>query len=524
MRAVLAPEALEAIVEALRRRGWRVVAPTVRDKAIVLDEIASAAELPIGWKDVQAPGSYKLERRDDEARFGYAVGPQSWKGELLAPSVRLLKIERKNGGFKAAKDAAVTERTAFFGVRPCEVAAIKIQDRVLVGGPYVDEDYLARRKASFIIAVNCGEPAANCFCASMGTGPKAEDGYDLVLTEVLDGTHRFVAEAGTDEGAEFLNELPHAEAGDADAAAAEKVTDDAREQMGITLDTSDVRELLQANYEHPRYDDVSARCLQCTNCTLACPTCFCTTVDDVNDLSGESGERVRKWDSCFTLQYSEMHGGGTRRTPQSRYRQWLTHKLVDLARPVRHAGLRRLRPVHHLVSGGNRYSRRSGSYPRESGGSTMKTLDAVIAESPIFAGLTQAQLEFITGCAQNVHFEAGEKIAEAGDQADVFYLVRMGEVALDLDVPNKKPLRIDTVEAGQALGWSWLIPPYEWKYDVTATELVRAVAFDGACLRGKCDDDPVLGYELLRRFSQVIVGRLQATRLRLLDIYGTDAN
>jgi hypothetical protein len=193
MRAVLAPEALEAIVDVLRRRDWRVVAPTVNDKAIVYGEIASAAELPVGWKDVQAPGSYELERRDDEARFGYAVGPQSWKRELLAPSVRLLQIKRANGTLEPAKDAVDRKRTAFFGVRPCEVAAIKIQDRVLVGGPYADEDYLARRKGSFVIAVNCGEPAANCFCASMGTGPKAEDGYDLVLTEILDGTHRFLA-------------------------------------------------------------------------------------------------------------------------------------------------------------------------------------------------------------------------------------------------------------------------------------------------------------------------------------------
>jgi sulfhydrogenase subunit beta (sulfur reductase) len=328
MRAVLAPEALEAIVAALRRRDWRVVAPTVRDKAIVLDEIASAAELPVGWKDVQAPGSYKLERRDDEARFGYAVGPQSWKGELLAPSVRLLRIERANGSFEAARDGAERKRTAFFGVRPCEVAAIKIQDRILIGGPYVDEDYLARRKSSFVIAVNCGEPAANCFCASMGTGPKVEDGYDLVLTEIMDGTHCFLAEAGTDEGAELLAELPQQPAEEADLAAAAKVTDAARERMGITLDRSDVHDLLLANLEHERYDDVASRCLACTNCTLACPTCFCTTIDDVNDLSGDAGERVRRWDSCFTLQYSEMHGGGTRRSTQSRYRQWLIHKLA----------------------------------------------------------------------------------------------------------------------------------------------------------------------------------------------------
>jgi formate hydrogenlyase subunit 6/NADH:ubiquinone oxidoreductase subunit I len=328
MRAVLAPEALEAIVEELRRRDWRVVAPTVRDKAIVYDEIASAAELPVGWKDVQAPGSYKLELRDDEARFGYAVGPQSWKRELLAPSVRLLQIERTHGSFKAAEDAAEAKRTAFFGVRPCEVAAIKIQDRVLIGGSFADGDYLARRKNSFVIAVNCGEPAANCFCASMNTGPKAEDGYDLVLTEILDGAHRFLAEAGTGEGAELLAKLPQQPAADADLSAAQKVTDTAREKMGITLDRSDVRDLLLANLEHPRYDDVAGRCLACTNCTLACPTCFCTTVDDANDLSGAGSERTRKWDSCFTAQYSEMHGGGTRRSLQSRYRQWLIHKLA----------------------------------------------------------------------------------------------------------------------------------------------------------------------------------------------------
>ena len=327
MRAVLAPEALEAIVDVLRRRDWRVIAPTVRDKAIVYEEIASAAELPVGWKDIQAPGSYKLERRDDEARFGYAVGPQSWKRELLAPSVRLLQIKRTNGSLETAKDAAETRRSAFFGVRPCEVAAVKIQDRVLIGGKFLDEDYLQRRESSFVIAVNCGEPAANCFCASMGTGPKAEDGYDLVLTEITGGAHRFVAEAGTDEGAGLLAELPHEKAAAADLAAAEKVTDAAREKMGITLDRSDVHDLLLANLEHPRYDDVASRCLACTNCTLACPTCFCTTVDDANELSGEADDRLRRWDSCFTLQYSEMHGGGTRKETKSRYRQWLIHKL-----------------------------------------------------------------------------------------------------------------------------------------------------------------------------------------------------
>jgi formate hydrogenlyase subunit 6/NADH:ubiquinone oxidoreductase subunit I len=328
MRAVLAPEALEAIVEAFRRRDWRVMAPKVRDSAIVYDEIASAAELPVGWKDVQAPGSYRLERRDDESRFGYAVGPSSWKGELLAPSVRLYSAEKTGNGFAVSKDAADDKRSAFFGVRPCEVAAIALQDRILVGGEYVDEDYLARRKRAFIVAVNCGEPTGNCFCASMGTGPEATTGFDLVLTEIADGEHRFLAEAGTDEGAELLSELPQRAAERADLDAAAKVIGVAREQMGVTLETADLHDLLLGNLEHPRYDDVAARCLACTNCTLACPTCFCTTIDDANDLTGDGTERTRKWDSCFTLQYSEMHGGGTRKSTQSRYRQWLTHKLA----------------------------------------------------------------------------------------------------------------------------------------------------------------------------------------------------
>jgi CRP/FNR family cyclic AMP-dependent transcriptional regulator len=154
----------------------------------------------------------------------------------------------------------------------------------------------------------------------------------------------------------------------------------------------------------------------------------------------------------------------------------------------------------------------------------VKTLDAVIAESPVFAGLTQEQLEFIAGCAQNVHFEAGETIARRGDPANSFYLIRFGEVALDIDVPNRQPVRIDTVEPGQVLGWSWLIPPYQWNYEITAIDLVRAVSFDGACIRDKCKGDPALGYELLTRFARVIVGRLQATRLRLIDIYGADTH
>jgi CRP/FNR family transcriptional regulator, cyclic AMP receptor protein len=153
----------------------------------------------------------------------------------------------------------------------------------------------------------------------------------------------------------------------------------------------------------------------------------------------------------------------------------------------------------------------------------MKTLDAIVAESPIFAGLDQAHLELIAGCAQNTGFDAGRYLFREGDPADTFYLVRHGRVLLETFVPGRGPLTIETIDEGDVVGWSWLFAPYRWHYDARALDMVRAVAFDGACLRGKFNDDKSLGYELLMRFSPVMVERLQATRLQLLDVYGSAA-
>ncbi|MGD0712848.1 MAG: cyclic nucleotide-binding domain-containing protein [Gaiellaceae bacterium] len=150
----------------------------------------------------------------------------------------------------------------------------------------------------------------------------------------------------------------------------------------------------------------------------------------------------------------------------------------------------------------------------------MRTLDALITESPVFAGLDQEQLELIAGCGQNVVFAAGERLFREGEQADVFFLVRHGVVALDQDVPNRPDVTVETVGQGEIVGWSWLLEPYRWHFTGRAVELVRAVQFDGACLRKKCEEDPALGYALLTRFAQVLVNRLQATRLQLMDVYG----
>jgi ferredoxin len=325
--AVVGPESLEALVDTLRARGFRVLGPTVRDGAIVYEDLESASELPIGWTDTQEAATYRLERREDEARFGYAVGPHSWKQFLFPPRVRLWQAQRRNGGFEVEESPPDERPLAMIGVRSCELHAVEIQDRVFLGGKYTDRDYEARRRDAFVVAVNCFEPGGTCFCVSMGTGPKAETGYDLALTEILEGEHRFLVEVGSERGAEVLEDLPRRDAADADLEEAALAVAGAADRMGRTLDPTDLRGLLARNLEHPRWDDVATRCLTCTNCTLVCPTCFCSSVEDVTDLAGERAERVRLWDSCFSVDHAYIHGGSIRPSGRSRYRQWLTHKF-----------------------------------------------------------------------------------------------------------------------------------------------------------------------------------------------------
>src|SRR5262245_23963074 len=160
---------LEALVSALRERGYLVVGPTVRDGAIVYEELESADELPIGWTDSQEAATYRLERRGDDARFGYAVGPHSWKRFLFPPNVRLWHARRNGDGvLQVEEDAPDARPLAFLGVRSCDLRAIAIQDRVFIGGTFVERDYAARREGAFIVAANCFEPGGTCFCVSMG--------------------------------------------------------------------------------------------------------------------------------------------------------------------------------------------------------------------------------------------------------------------------------------------------------------------------------------------------------------------
>jgi sulfhydrogenase subunit beta (sulfur reductase) len=316
MRCVLRYDALDRLLEAIRRRGFRLVGPVLREGAICYDDIASSADLPAGWTDEQDAGEYRLRRRADDAFFGYNVGPHSWKKYLFPPSERL-----------SPRAAEPTVKLAFIGVRACELRAIAIQDRVFLGGRHPDPRYAARRENVFIVAVNCGQAARTCFCASMAAGPRATTGFDLALTELVED-RQFLVETGTDRGAEIIGEVGCPRARAEQAAAADAITERTAAAMGRAMPELDLRDLLYDNLDHPRWDDVAARCLACANCTMVCPTCFCFSVTDVSGLAGENPERHRSWDSCFTMDHSYLHGGSVRTTTRSRYRQWLTHKLA----------------------------------------------------------------------------------------------------------------------------------------------------------------------------------------------------
>ncbi len=327
--AVLDRDHLQTLLDVLAKRGYRVVGPTVRNRAILYDDLTSLADAPVGWTDEQEGGTYRLKKRNDGAIFGYAHGPSSPKSFLYPPVVRLWQAKANGNGFGLTETGEKAPKLAFVGVRSCELHAIAVQDKVFLEGKYKDPIYGARRRDLFIVAVNCGHAGGTCFCASMKTGPKATFGFDLALTEVLEANrHYFVAEVGTEAGAAILGEVPHKAANEQEVAAAQRVVAKTATKMGRTMDTAGIKELFYRNYENPRWENVAKRCLTCGNCTMVCPTCFCTTVEDVTDLTGEHAERWRRMDSCFTMDFSYIHGGFVRASSRARYRQWITHKLA----------------------------------------------------------------------------------------------------------------------------------------------------------------------------------------------------
>jgi sulfhydrogenase subunit beta (sulfur reductase) len=328
-KRVITKDEFQKLIDILIAAGRRVLGPVTRDGVIAYEDIESTNDFPVGLTDEQIPGGYRLIDASEPSFFGFSVGPHAWKKFLHPPKIELWRTRRE--GEKLTIDASGdnNETYAFIGVRACDLAAISKQDRVLIGGEYIDQHYKTRREKTLLIAVNCGKAGGSCFCASMGTGPEAKDLFDLALTELpMTQEHLFLAESGSPAGQELLQAIGSRPASDTEIETAKSIVARTAGTMGKFMPADvDVPALLADNLNHPRWQAVAERCLSCANCTMVCPTCFCTTVDDLSDLAGESFSRVRRWDSCFTMDFSYLHGGGVRNSVASRYRQWMTHKL-----------------------------------------------------------------------------------------------------------------------------------------------------------------------------------------------------
>ena len=317
---------LQGLLDGLQGAGYRCIGPTVRDGAIVFDDLTSVTALPQGITDAQAPGEYRLAQQTDSSRyFSWANGPQALKPLVFAPQETLWSCEQdENGGFNFQIPDQDNRPVAVLGVRPCDLAALYIFDQHFLQQQFQDPYYLARRKQLLLIAVNCTHPADTCFCASTGDGPRAHYGYDLLLTELDKG---FVIEAHSDLGKQQMQQLTLQEITEKQLQLVDVAMAHSAEVQKRHLPSRDLNKALFANLEHPQWADIGGRCLSCGNCTSVCPTCFCHQETETPELKGDVSTHSREWDSCFTQGHSYIHGMTIRPDTTTRYRQWLTHKL-----------------------------------------------------------------------------------------------------------------------------------------------------------------------------------------------------
>jgi ferredoxin len=324
----LEPSDIEKLFSVIINEGYEICAPVVKDGAIVYKSGAVFSELPSGWGDFQEKANYQIERNNNDAIFNYTVAANNWKQFLFKPVEKLFTINRN--GWQAIKSEKEDKPLAFFGVRPCELASIAILDKVFEDRRCYIPEYKRRRESLLIIAVNCTRAGNTCFCASLNTGPKAKSHYDIVLTEMVnDRRHYFVGEAATERGQKIISKLKCQTASPAEVSEVESAIERAANSMGRTVNTDRLKELLYEKFESHIWDEIAERCLTCGNCTMVCPTCFCNQVEDGSSFDGKVAWRCRKWDSCFSLEFSYIHGGSVRASEKSRYRQWLTHKFAS---------------------------------------------------------------------------------------------------------------------------------------------------------------------------------------------------
>ncbi len=334
LRGCLDPRTgLQALLEVLRADGYRVVGPVVHDGVISYSDIISETEMPIGCEVEQAPGRWRLVQGDDRTRFSWTPGAESWKRFVFPARTEVLRIRRTDGSWAVTIPAAPDRPFALIGARDCELRALDVLDRVLLDSDHPDARYAERRADTFVVAVSCGQPAATCWCTSMGGGPEPHHGFDLKITELVEssessrGPHRLLVEAASERGRHVLARLPADPSTADDLAAAGEAMARSVALMPSRLPGDRLPELLAGSDESPHWDAVAERCLSCGNCTMVCPTCFCSTYTDHTPVGTDDAVREQSWASCFQLEHSHLGGRPVRATTAARYRQWLTHKL-----------------------------------------------------------------------------------------------------------------------------------------------------------------------------------------------------
>jgi ferredoxin len=328
---------LQAVIDRLITLGYRVIGPRVEESAVVLAEIRSLDDLPIGVTDAQEAGKYRLVEDGERRYFAHVVGPHSLKELVFPPRGTLMTCRYEDGRLVIQRELEEGPPVAVLGARACDLHALERLDRIFLEDRHVDPHYRRRREGLMILAVNCARAAETCFCASTRTGPAVAFGFDLCLSEMPE---HFVVEVGSERGGDLIAVAPWQPCSTREVIDAQQVPRRAERQMeqrrhpppgeprGRYLETAGLRELLLENLEHAEWEEVARRCLACGNCTMVCPTCFCGKVEEVSDLRDQSVRRERSWDSCFTAEHSYMNSGTVRKSTAARYRQWLTHKLA----------------------------------------------------------------------------------------------------------------------------------------------------------------------------------------------------
>ncbi len=307
---------LKTLFDQIKSRDYNIIGPKLENSAVRLKNLSDFAEIPYGFGDEQAPGRYRVA----ENGGAFRNGPDSPKMLLYPPELLLftvkpdLDIEYPSYEFK---------RTALFGIKPCDLAAIKIMDDVQ--GTLGDQYYTRMREKLLLVVENCTEPGETCFCSTMGTGPFATRGFDISYTRLEEDLVLF--QPGSDLGVELLSELSLEPASDEVVDRFRAVMTEASKKARAEFSLENLPEILEIGVEAETYRKIAEKCLGCANCNMVCPTCFCFDIVDEPELDG-SAKRIRIWDGCHSYSYGQVAGGHFRKSLHARYRHWVLHKFV----------------------------------------------------------------------------------------------------------------------------------------------------------------------------------------------------